>query len=394
MLPENLLPEIAGLVATYLRKRDVVRCVQVSKSWRDVFLPHRWRVIVADFRRSYGPHANCLYDHRHLIHELSYSGDLSELEGHDYPFVRKLAIRDQARAPKHSFNLTEMFPLLVDLHIRESYVAASTWSTLSAHPHIARLRLCGITIGRDFWKACTQLEMLTLIGVTINGVIPTSVFDRLHTLDIHHVMNSDGDVDGDDQLDLIRRFSNLETLNWQADRSDSDEVLDLYGTKGSWPSLRSLSISHELKDTDMASILEGIGKGHGCLINLKLSDCSFGKQASRALNPHFTTLVTIDLNFWCQYASTAIRDILCSCPRLEVLRVKSVLARDVVTDRPWICQRLRELRICFLFRGSEKDLQQKVFGHLSTLIRLEHLKMDLPDFESFEHEEEVLEFRL
>jgi hypothetical protein len=62
--------------------------------------------------------------------------------------------------------------------------------------------------------------------------------------------------------------------------------------------------------------------------------------------------------------------------------------------RLWICQRLQELRICFLFREAEQDLLQKVFGHLSTLIQLEHLRIVLPDNESFEHEEEVLEFRL
>lgn len=107
----------------------------------------------------------------------------------------------------------------------------------------------------------------------------------------------------------------------------------------------------------MATILKGIGGGHGGLVNFSLSGCFLEEQGSEALRVHFDMLVELDI-YECEYVvSTTIRDILCSCLKLTKLRARSVLGKDVVKGGPWVCRRLRELRICFLFGESEKDLQ-------------------------------------
>jgi len=78
-------------------------------------------------------------------------------------------------------------------------------------------------------------------------------------------------------------------------------------------------------------------------------------------------------------SSTTVRDILCFCPKLEFLHAKSVHARDVVRGGPWACQRLRDLKICFLFGDTERDLQQAIFEHLSKLTQLVSLEMHIPE---------------
>jgi len=71
-------------------------------------------------------------------------------------------------------------------------------------------------------------------------------------------------------------------------------------------------------------------------------------------------------------------ELLCLCPRLEVLKANDVFAKDVAERGPSICQRLRKLTICFRFQDSEQDLHQLLYERLSTLIRLECLIIEYP----------------
>lgn len=98
-----------------------------------------------------------------------------------------------------------------------------------------------------------------------------------------------------------------------------------------------------------------------------------GSLPSKALSLHFSTLVKVELGYFS--GSFIILEILCLCSRLEVLHAGSVSAKHVVEREPWVCQQLRELEIWFQFEESEQDLHQLVFERLSTLIRLDRLKM-------------------
>ncbi|KAF9359096.1 hypothetical protein BGX34_008542 [Mortierella sp. NVP85] len=118
-------------------------------------------------------------------------------------------------------------------------------------------------------------------------------------------------------------------------------------------------------------MLDGVGDGG--LVHLELHDCCLEEQGSEALRRHFATLVSLSLEDCRSVRGSAIRDILFSCPRLEILRAKIVRGRDVASGGPWVCQRLRELSIGFVFGESELGLQQEVFRRLSTLTRLEQL---------------------
>jgi hypothetical protein len=404
MLSEDPLevPEIAGLVASYLKGKYLARCVQVSKGWRDRFLPYRWRTIKAgaklnDYshkssRRRLGPHPRDVYSHRHLIHDLWIIGKTTGLDKHHFPNLRKLRLEMDKVPPE----LAKIFPSMVKLHLDGPFVASNSWSALVAHPSITELTLLDqvirVTNAPSFWEVCRRLDVLVLSNITFgDGVIPAlagTVFDRLRRLEIEDQRGQDISY----KLELILRCPNLKELRWI-------ELVYIYNSpipntelirEGHWHRLQELTVQHTFRDMQVASILKGIGVGS--LARLTLKDCWLEEQGSKA-TCHFATLAYLNIEHCCYVSSSGILDILCSCPRLEIFYAASVSARDVVNGGPWVCQRLRELRIGFLFRESDQDLQREIFGRLSTLTRLESLVIHIPDIGHY-GSEDILEFRL
>jgi hypothetical protein len=127
-----------------------------------------------------------------------------------------------------------------------------------------------------------------------------------------------------------------------------------------------------------------------------LEFCLLHEDSVQALSRHFPTLVKLELDHSNAIPPSTLRDVLCSCPRLEVLRGGNIFAKGVVEGGPWTCQRLRKLRACILFEESEQDLQKEMFKRLSTLTRLETLNMaGTPGYDEDDQDNlRVLEFRL
>ncbi|KAI8354827.1 hypothetical protein B0O80DRAFT_449798 [Mortierella sp. GBAus27b] len=390
MPPENPLgiPEVASIVASYLKGQDLARCVQVSKSWRQLFLPHRWRVVRAGFSiqnpkrkriiSRAGPHPADIHRHRHLIHHLSLLGDSLGLDKFHYPNLRKLtvdhlnAVVDKEREVFLEF--TDMFPCLNEVVLRSIKMAPGSWTILSGHSHIKRLELSSMCIeaahSHSFWEVCSKLESLKLDIFTFKGnwTPMDAIFDHLHTLDI----SSLNPLDRKAEFRLILQCPALKELTWRELDDESDGTTFRFNgaiPHKHWIHLDRLLIWLSLNDEDVASILGGVGNlGH-----LELSSCCLKDLSSRALDRHYSTLVDLNIQLCSGIASLIFRDILCSCPSLEILRGDYIFARDVVDGRPWVCQRLRELDLCFLFEESERHLQSEIFRRLSTLVRSQYL---------------------
>jgi hypothetical protein len=191
-------------------------------------------------------------------------------------------------------------------------------------------------------------------------------FDRLRILDMTATTLQQDEY----QLDLILQSPMLNSLKWEF-RNIAVVKERIPNTQ--WPPLTKLDINSYLQDAELASILNRIGNGHGCIADLRLYLCEMNTRASSALSLHFNTLVNVDFGWKCASSSTIV-DILCGCPRLEILQyVGSILAGDIASRGPWVCQQLRELGLWLLFEESEQDLHQLVFERLSTLTRLERL---------------------
>ncbi|KAF9353867.1 hypothetical protein BGX34_011334 [Mortierella sp. NVP85] len=413
MPPRNPLelPEITGRVASFLENKDLASCVCTSKSWRDMFLPYQWRVVEAGTKPDdeedgpsstywFGPYPENIDDHRHFIRNLSLSGAAWKLEGFHYPALRSLTInfhnRPESLGLTLSLDLTETCPLLAHLALAYVKVAPMSWTAMSTHSHIKSLKLWDVHVETDsaplFWKACQKLENLEMGQVIIEGGIPEEmVLDRMRKL----TMTLMGELDEAEQMDLILQSPHLEFLIWEVDEFGSANAGTLIRRpiqNNHWPHLDKLHIGCDFLETDLASLLGGAGHGLGNIVDLRLSNCQVGPQTSKALSAHFETLVKVDIIECYSFPSSTILDIMRCCPRLEVLQAKNVFAREITDHGPWACQQLRELTICFRVEESERDLHQVVFERLSTLVRLEKLRMWIPS--PNDSDEGVLEFRL
>jgi len=395
------IPEIVVQVVSYLRRKDLTQCVRVSKSWQDMFLPHIWRVIYLFQGDRCSPSPEDLYPHRHLIHSLSFSGALFELDTFIYPNLRSLKfidIRDCGDpVVTLSVDLTEMCPLLAHLELVKSNISSTTWTALSALPHLKSLELSGIQVQAIdtpwFWKVCEKLEKLRMFEVSLQGPIPEdSVFNRLRQLNMSCNYRMDEEV----QIDLIYRSAMLESLTWNLDdyrRPETRTFIRYPIQSNHWPNLHELHIYLIIWDTELASFLRGAGNGQGSIVRFEPRRCELGTQASRNLSIHFNTLVMVDISDCNTSTRSTVPDILCGCPNLKELRAVNVFAKDIAERGPWVCHQLRALIICF--RVEEPDqhpqLQQLVFQRLSTLIQLKLLRMCV----NYDDEVEgVLEFRL
>ncbi|KAF9359098.1 hypothetical protein BGX34_008544 [Mortierella sp. NVP85] len=261
MTPESPvgIPEITGMVASYLKGKDLSSCLRVSKGWRNSFLPYRWGVISVGTKPSkyssiprdspryrFGPHPTDIYRYRHLIHNLSLYGDTAGLDKYHYPNVRELTIDydyDAEDSEREVFlELTEMFPSLVHLNIHLVTLNSPSWLALSVHPNISCLTLLDVEIEETdvarLWTVCTRLTALRLQLVTVDSsLIPDgAVFNRLGGIDIE---NKDV-LDTQDNLDLILRCPNLRYLLWLENHYFKEDELPSLYSKGSGTDAESL----------------------------------------------------------------------------------------------------------------------------------------------------------
>lgn len=286
------------------------------------------------------PPYEALYHHRHMIQYLSL---ISRFQGLpcSFPNLRKLTIdlrRAKKDAPeKISLDLTKMTPLLVNLDVTGAKPTSASWLEVLDHPHIKHMRLKDVSVqavdAPVFWKACGKMEILGIFDLHIEGrgELPTDVtFDRLRELALW--MNQG--LDATDQLDLILRCPKLECLilsccdnqpkHIEFPASTRHHIQEKY-----WPNIDTFFFKCPLPDMEVAFILKNVGN----LVCLKgLNDCTLGTQASRDLQPHFNTLVVLNLSSCLSVISTTIRDVLCRCARLKQLRVRTVLAKDIAVD--------------------------------------------------------------
>jgi len=400
------IPEVTAHVVPYLCDGDLASCVRVSKGWRDIFLPHRWRDVTRLFLfdrsagyRHVGPNQEALNKHLHLIQDLTLQGHFHEDDMCPHPNLRHLKIyyHNSGVVVNHvreifNWDITEISPLLDRLLVSNFDVDRQSCQRLLEHPRLRNLELSrtGITpdAGQAIWEACKNLERLSMSWVSFKGKrpsIPTdTVFTRLRTLRIEEVR----DLSHSQQLSMVLYCPRLESFELKNYYFEARMVIKHPVQKDRWSQLDNLGISSYPRDEEWASILESIGNCFENIPCLHLLIGEFGPRSLKALGPHFNNLVDLRLT---SCNSSVILDVLCSCPMLEILHVPDIFANDIAEGRPWVCQQLRELKISILIKETDRDLQPLVFERLSTLARLATLDMSCA---FSDNDEGVLEFRL
>ncbi|KAF9347743.1 hypothetical protein BGX34_002916 [Mortierella sp. NVP85] len=401
------IPEIQDIVASFLDENDLVCCLCVSKSWREIFLPHRWRRIAITFEEEndvyeyIAPEQEVVYNHRYLVQELTINGPPRADDMCTHPNLRSLEIdcymygRDEIYNYRRTidWDLTEKSPLLRRLSLQCVIVESQLCQRLSEHPRLRSLSLRNAEIKGNaplgFLEACKNLESLSLSNIHFEGLEPIPddmVFERMRRLDL------DGDKTIFSRgLSMVSHCPSLESIQWKTSAFVTRISIHHPVQKNLWPEIDDLTISVYPKDTELASILNGIAKSFG-MVELYLRVGIFGPRASKALGFHFSTLVKLNIHHSSINISSGIQAVLCSCPKLELLHARDIFARDVVQGGPWVCRQLSELKLCFRVGETEQHLHHLVFERLSTLVQLRTL--DMGDTLSFAADDGVLVFRL
>lgn len=301
------IPEIAELVAPLLTTRSLAACIRVSKSWRNNFQHHHWSLIsigakcndpfrgaTRDHRRWHGPYPDEICRHRHFIQHLLLLGDHSAVGELQYPNLTRLMVEshyDSSNPRTVSLDLIQMCPSLTRLDLAEIKVAPTTWATLSTHPHIRTLYLRKIRIETvdmpAFWNVCMNLESLMSIDVNFRckDAPVDMVFHRMRPLTMRVPYSSE-------HLQLPLYFPMLTSLKLIDDCPVS--LFDRPVQNNHWPHLNELHLSG-LLDSDMASILRGVGDGTECALELVLDNCRLGTQATRIFGLAFNLLVNVEI---------------------------------------------------------------------------------------------------
>jgi len=425
------IQEIIDLVALYVERNDLTACIRVSKSWRDTFLPHIWRIVRAGLHQFHhgnyddnydnygnygnysfygrygdfgnqarygdqgiqshygnkgilgvaGPTWNAIDNHLHLIEELTLVKMDDGFNKDQYPNVRRLVIDMSISSLRHSqlfMNFTTKIPMLVDLTLRGGRVPSAFWIALSEHPHLEYLSLAHLKMRiKDkprLWSMCMKLKSLQLKAVVLKMASrppENMVFGRLRRLMFSGTLYPYF-------LDIAVQSPMLESLTWNAYYDWTSLERPLTAT-GNWPRLKKVCLTGWYEDTNMDLLFKRVENGieNSADVEEPYRSGLDTPQIPKAFGSHFDALVEVDIRAAKETSRSTVPDILCFCPRLEKLWAATVSARSVAERGPWVGQQhLRELQIQFTFEEGENHLQPLMFERLSTLVQLERLTLD------------------
>ncbi|KAG0297844.1 integrin subunit alpha 8 [Dissophora globulifera] len=341
------LPEILTLVGEWLIEwsvADVARCSRVSKLWNKIFNPMVWREISMGTTCKRQPDLQNVLRHKDSIRQ---------------------------------FNIYDKFPYT------DGTLSSTAWEVIAQLPHLKSLSVTTSVVKEVvnlFWDICERVESLSCsdmifeaAGDLISRTFPRVLFLRLWVRLDPYVF---------DEVDLMRRCPNIQTLDWPGNYATDKFIRFLFDE--TWPALESMDAAFtDVSDEIQAMIIRGLKKISFWRVR------SFGSQSFQALRNHFAALEWLDLS-WCAFddpTGAMLQEILSSCPLLESVEWPSrVKAAELVPGRSWVCTRLQIFRVSVVFeRGEIEHLQPLIFEQLSRLTAL--VELDLSGMAGFEDQE-------
>ncbi|KAF9347783.1 hypothetical protein BGX26_000757 [Mortierella sp. AD094] len=377
------LPEITYQLSTYLRQQDLLRCLHVCKDWYKAFLPLLWGQVTLK-----NPLPIDIQSHHRMINALTIE-TLPEAFNIHYPNLQTLSLGQEwgcydLLQPEKGGNTDAANLILINPNIstlklfpREGRINVNILQSASELQDLKRMTLfyARFTPGDDievFWRACRNLKKLKLQGTKFARETQAPEYIPEFGIRILKIEKVTGMSEAN-QLELISRCPKLEELVWLESQPSSagKEFVQRMTLGNPWPNLKRLRLNSSMSDDEVGKILVEIKEA----THLELEG-SFGSRASSALLDHFGSLVELNLRKCYRAASTTFRDVLCSCPQLEILMGPKILANDIAESGPWACLSLKVFDINIEFKESEhgdKDLQSLVFERLSPLSKLTQL---------------------
>ncbi|KAF9438686.1 hypothetical protein BGZ76_005829 [Entomortierella beljakovae] len=371
------IPEIVDRIAKYLRSREFMTCIKVSKDWHQTFIAYLWEDLKF-YDLQDNPPASSIVQHAHLIRNIVISGEVPPgVSTTHFPYLGSIQfLTSHFSQSKFSPILLTNNPTIENLTMRVATYIPEFWDTVSKLPNLREIFISDVFVQPEtveaFWDTLCHMEKVTFenIKFTSNLTFPSTVPSKLKDLTLRDisiagqnqldVMENYTHMEASqyNQLDLITRCTQLQSLEWSLRLIDN--CRHYIGpfckslSQGTWPYLHKLKIGnfYSMREMDMEQILCSISR----LTALAVDERVWGPTSFNAFVRHFDTLEVLSTqtdrtNFTSAMANT----VLCSCPNLIELKSPSINGLDIINgvrinqqdhpDHKWICNQLRILYI-------------------------------------------------
>ncbi|KAF9426150.1 hypothetical protein BGZ76_002881 [Entomortierella beljakovae] len=281
--------------------------------------------------------------------------------GHGLLKETQHAIHDQICAI-----LTPTFNI-VQLQLKTIYI---DWGAIARLKTLKDLRISDCdtyiySVASDFWgqESVPSLESLCLINVMITE-FPSQDHDQEHTtfniplfpniksLEIELMAKIPERI----QLELIKNCPSMETFRFRAfsrqhpHSTISKDIVQL-AVNGAWPKLRDFHYDGpNMSEQNVTDLL----KSFRMLLQWDVPYIDFNPDCFQALTCHFPTITRVNFVNCKRATSRMLLTILSSCPQLTKFRGHTLLPKDIIQSKRWICTSLMTFSVYIDF-DSIKD---------------------------------------
>ncbi|KAF9913846.1 hypothetical protein BX616_009462 [Lobosporangium transversale] len=425
------IPEVLDKIVFHLKRRDILSCIYVSKPFHRAFIKFLWRSIsVTPWTDWHSLGSQELDKYKHYIESIFFVGCFPEniLSLRGCGRLRSLAAK--SGDTQHFEDIQSSFSNLMIANsstLRECKIEAyaSTLRLCSSKAalqcfYLKELELDGFVVQTQeidlFFQMCSQLKVLKLTnvdlqwpfgglmgafgsntevagsqpGVALSISAPTIRNVQKLTLFQIKVLGCSPRSEAHDLAVLVRSCPELRSLKLMDDLGQ-DEALDFCRTltQDPWPlpCLESLDISDvPLEDEDLATLLAKMNQlqqlyawesefGPLCLSELLKSRSSLDGGGRLCDTVEMLTVISLNSEYG------IVQTIMSSCKHLITLRSGEITVTEIVEGKEWVCSKLKKLDVDLIFDGADgeseerKAKQQKVFGHLGKLTKLQNLQL-------------------
>jgi hypothetical protein len=229
-----------------------------------------------------------------------------------------------------------------------------------------------------FWRAAIRFHQVDYHGEDFLDVFSRSTLDcsRIYHLsyDSRDVIN----VNLERQLEFFKSCRSLTKLCWNVstDTFPLNTLLQLLEQEV-WPDLEDLYMGTlNASDESLATVLGRLP----ALKHFGLGSGDFGPLCFNQLRRHFFGfLKSLDLRGCRDFTGLMALEVLANCHHLEQFKAVFIFLKDLQSaSRPWVCERLRHLAVCFARECDDGPLDALFFEHLSRLRCLETIDVRRP----------------
>ncbi|KAG0363317.1 hypothetical protein BC939DRAFT_449377 [Gamsiella multidivaricata] len=391
------LPEILGLIASYLSIKDIRTCVRVQKSWRSTFEPLLWHTFIYPSSTKQKPKLVLVRQNAEHIRSLvidrtepTYLATVFRSCRQLEEIIVRCHFSELGRPSAAKDTMWSCFQEMVRENRNLRAIVLERTSDFGYRP-LPRHRLL------QALQACSKLEVLQTAECQFNSNLSQSYFQaispnvkRLSSVldsfqgfkvprnlvfpNVRHLDLRNAKMPSRTQLFWIGCFPNLESLTWELDRSvPTTRFCQLLSGCSQLKALGLVIPNGADAMTEALAVAPPLER-------LLLGGSGFKFPSFQTLKRHALTVKEIDLQYLWNVTSALVQEILCLCPNLESITAEDLNYRDIVKG-PWACRNLRKFDVGIsVDRGSMNaeqlhTLNQYVYRRLAELKNLQCLSI-------------------